>query len=182
MSKGTMQIVGRYMDGTSVVGYHVQDLEKCTGRRYTKEQVIYLIGRGIINNCEAQIYQDKVLLRGKGMRLEDLPVQQSDGSLSRTQNIGKVRKGTSAAAAMEQFMIVAYVVDGDRDAGFAIRNSAGHVKHIDRESALKLAKAGRIGNARYQEYNGRRILRSVGETRLHDLPHIPISQFKQARA
>lgn len=179
MSKDTMQIVGRYMDGTSVVGYHVQNLESGKSHRYTKEQIIYLVGRGVITNCTAQIYKDKVLLRGVGMSLENLPVQKSDGSLSRTDNIGKVRKGTSAADAMQQVMIVGSVVRGNHTVGYTIQNAAGYTKQIDRGSALALAKAGKIGNARYQESNGRAILRSNGVTNLAALPSVSIDELKR---
>lgn len=164
-------IVGRYMNGTEVTGYHLQSIETGKAGKYTREQVVFLVGRGQVTNCQGQIYQDKVILRGVGMSLDDLPVKQESGELQRTSNIGKVRRGTSAEDAMTQFLIVGSIVNGRSTIGYVIRNSGGQTKKIDRETALNLAKNNRLGNARVQEYNGKIILRGVG-TNLSDLPTI----------
>ena len=163
MAKRTeYQIVGRYMDGKEVTAYHLQSVDTGKSGKYTKEQVYYLVGRGQITNCEGGLYKDKVLLRGVGVSLDDLPVQQEDGSLRRTDNIGKVRKGTSAADAMTQFMIVGTLVSGRNTVGYVIRNAGGATTNVNREQLLALASQGRIGNARVQNYNGKKLLRGVG--------------------
>lgn len=164
-------IVGRYMNGTEVTGYHLQSIETGKAGKFTREQVIFLVGRGQVTNCQAQLYQDKVILRGVGISLDELPVKQESGELQRTGNIGKVRKGTQVEDAMTQFLIVGSIVNGRSTIGYVIRNSGGQTKKIDRETALNLAKNNRLGNARVQEYNGKIILRGVG-TNLSDLPTI----------
>lgn len=174
-SRVEYQIVGRYMDGKEVTGYHLQSMESGKAGRYTREQVAYLVGRGQVTNCSAQIYQDKLLLRGVGMSLDDLPVQQENGGLSRTDNIGKVRKGTSAADAMTQFMLAGTIVNGRNTVGYVIKNSAGQTKNINRATLIELARGGRIGNARVQESNGKLILRGVG-VNLNELPSISADQ------
>lgn len=162
MAKRTeYQIVGRYMDGKEVTAYHLQSVDTGKSGKYTKEQVYYLVGRGQITNCEGGLYKDKVLLRGVGISLDDLPVQQEDGSLSRTSNIGRVRRGTTAADAMTQFMIVGTLVRGRNTLGYIIQNAGGATKQIDRNQMLQLAEAGKIGNARVQNYNGKKLLRGV---------------------
>lgn len=163
------------MDGKEVTGYHLQSMDTGKSGRYTKEQVAFLVGRGQVTNCQGQIYQDKLLLRGVGISLDDLPVKQENGGLSRTDAIGRVRKGTSAADAMTQFIITKSIVNGRNTVGYEIQNAGGQTKYINREKALELAKAGRIGNARYQESNGRRILRGQS-TNLNDLPQITVEQ------
>lgn len=155
------QIVGRYMDGKEVTAYHLQSLDNGKAGRYTREQVAYLVGRGQVTNCEGQIYQDKLLLRGKGMSLEDLPVKQENGELSRTDNIGKVRRGTSASGAMEQVLIVGTLKRGRNTVGYVVQNAGGGQRNIEREQLLSLAKEGRIGNARTQMYQGKMILKGV---------------------
>ena len=105
------QIVGRYMDGKEVTGYHLLSLESGKAGRYTKEQVAFLTGRDQITNCEGQIYKDKLLLRGVGISLDSLPVQQENGTLSRTDSIGRVRRGTSAEDAMTQLMLIGYIMN-----------------------------------------------------------------------
>lgn len=172
------QIVGRYMDGKEVTAYHLQSIDTGKAGRYSREQVAYLVGRDQITNCIGQIYQDKLLLRGKGMSLEDLPVQQENGTLSRTDNIGKVRRGTSASAAMEQFLIVGTIKSGRNTVGYVIQNAGCGLKRVKRQQVIELAKAGKIGNARVQTYQGRELLRGVG-CNLDELPSSIIDEAGQ---
>lgn len=163
------QIVGRYMDGKEVTAYHLQSLESGKAGRYTREQVCYLVGRDQITNCTGQIYGDKVILRGKGMSLEDLPIQQENGSLSRTTLVGKVKKGTSADDAMTQLRIVGTLKSGRNTVGYIVQNAGCATKKLKREQVIELAKQGKIGNARVQNYNGSVLLRGV-DCNLDELP------------
>lgn len=156
------QIVGRYMDGKEVTAYHLQSLSTGKAGRYTREQVVYLVGRGQITNCEGQIYQDKVILRGKGVSLESLPVKQEDGALSKTDSLGKIRKGASAADAMTQVMIVGTLVRGRNVLGYVVENAGGGQHQVKRDVLLDLASKGKVGNARTQTYKGTVILKGIG--------------------
>lgn len=169
------QIVGRYMDGTEVVGYHLQSMETGKAGRYSREQVAYLVGRSQVTNCQGQIYKDKLLLRGIGMSLDDLPVKQENGGLTRTDNIGKVRSNTSTEDAMTQFMVVKSIVNGRNVIGYTIRNAGGAERNISRNKMIELAQSGRIGNVRFQTSNGKAILRGVGIS-LNELPSITAEQ------
>jgi len=177
MAKATeYAIVGRYMDGKEVTGYHLQNAESGKNQRFSREQVAFMVGRKQITNCSGQIYQDKLILRGVGISLDDLPVQQeSTGELSRTDNIGKVRKGTSAEDAMNQYIIVASIVNGRDTLGYVIQNAGGATAQINRDKLLALAKESKIGNARVQMYNGKYLLRGVG-CNLNELPVIGVPQ------
>ena len=163
------QIVGRYMSGKEVVGYHLQSIDTGKSGRYTKEQVCWLVGRDQITNCTGQIYQDKVLLRGKGMSLEDLPVQYDDGDTRNMEQLGKIRRGTSVPNAMEQFMIVGTIKSGRNTVGYVVQNAGCGIKKLKRQQVIELASAGKIGNARVQNYNGNVLLRGVG-CNLDELP------------
>lgn len=44
----TYQIVGRYMDGKEVTGYHLQSMDTGKSGRHTREQVVFLVGKGQI--------------------------------------------------------------------------------------------------------------------------------------
>ena len=155
------QIVGRYMDGKEVTAYHLQSIDTGKSGRYTREQVAYLVGRGQITNCIGQLYQDKVILRGNGMNLDDLPVQYEDGKSRNMDKLGRVKKGTDVADAMTQFMIIGTIKSGRNVVGYVIQNAGCGVKRIKRQQLLELAEAGRIGNARVQNYKGRTILRGI---------------------
>lgn len=168
------------MDGKEVTGYHLQSMDNGKAGRYTREQVAFLVGKGQVTNCQGQIYQDKVILRGVGMSLDDLPVQQENGTLSRTAIVGKVRKGATAADVMTQFVIVGCITNGRNTVGYIIRNAAGQTKQISREDALRLSKDGKVGNARVQEYNGRILLRGVG-VNLNELPVTQVNKPKEVQ-
>lgn len=163
------QIVGRYMNGKEVTAYHLQSLSTGKNGKYTREQIAYLVGRGQITNCEAQIYQDKLLFRGKGMNIDDLPVQKENGELTRTSGLGKVKKGTAAGDAMTQMIIVKTIVSGRNTMGYVVQNAGGGVKNYSREDVMRLAQSGKIGNARVQNYKGKWLLRGVG-CNLNELP------------
>lgn len=156
------QIVGRYMDGKEVTAYHLQSLDTGKAGRYTREQVAYLVGRGQVTNCEGQIYQDKLLLRGKGISLEELPVQQENGDLTRADSLGKIRRGTNAHDALTQVMIIGSIVRGRNVLGYVIQNAGGGQARVERDRLIEMARAGRVGNARVQMYNGKPILKGVG--------------------
>lgn len=177
-ARASYQIVGRYMDGSEVTGYHLMDIGTGKNRRYSKEQVAFLVGKGQVTNCSGQIYQDKLLLRGVGMSLEDLPVHQEGKGMTRTDSIGKVRKGTTAAEAMTQMMIVGTIKNGRETIGYVLQNSGGAVRKFRRDDILKLAADGRIGNARVQNYNGRVLLRGVGV----NLDELPVENVATAKS
>lgn len=163
------QIVGRYMAGKEVTGYHLQSLENGKSGKFSREAVAYLVGRDQITNCKGQVYNQQLLLRGEGMSLEDLPVQQEDGMLTRTDSLGHIRRGTSAADAMTQVMLVAVVAKGRTAIGYYVQNAGGAKQKLDRATVMKMAQKGQIGNARVQLSNGQAILRGVG-CDLRDLP------------
>lgn len=164
------QIVGRYMDGKEVTAYHLQSMESGKSGRYTREQVCYLVGRGQITNCEGQIYADKLILRGKnGINLDELPVQQEDGRLRNTESVGKIRKGATAGDIMTQVRIIGSIKSGRNTVGYILQNSGGSTMEVTRDKLLELVQAGRIGNARLQNYNGKILLRGIG-CNLDELP------------
>ncbi|MBR1454161.1 MAG: hypothetical protein IJ593_05910 [Lachnospiraceae bacterium] len=173
------QVVGRYMNGPEVVGYHLQSIETGKSRRYTKEQFAFLVGRGQVTNCDGQINEDKMLFRGVGISLNDLPVVREDGTVVRTDNIGNIRRGTTAEQAITQFTVIKSIVSGTKVIGYVVRNAGGGTKNISRDDTFKLAKLGRIGNMRCQEYNGKVILRGVN-TDLNALPKVQASELRQA--
>ena len=153
-------IVGRYMDGKEVVGYHLHSMETGKAGRYSKEATAFLVGNDQVMNCTGQVFKGELLLRGNGIKLNDLPVKQENGDLSRTDNIGKVRRGTSASDAMTQVKIVAVLVNGRNTWGYIVQNAGGARITVVKEELLEAAKEGKIGNARVQNYTDK----STGKT------------------
>lgn len=66
------KIVGKYMSGKEVTGYHLKTSEAGKTGRYGKDEVAFLVGKGQIKDVKAQLYQDKVLFRGIG----DVPTKE----------------------------------------------------------------------------------------------------------
>lgn len=173
------QIVGRYMTGSDVTGYHLQSIDTGKSGQFTRDQVCFLVGRGQITNCTAQLYNDKVLLRGNGIKLDDLPIIREDGELRNSDGLGKIRKGTSAVEAVEMFNIVGTIKAGNSVIGYVIQNAGGGIKRIKRPQLLQLADAGKIGNARVQNNNGEMMLRGVG-VNIDELPSENVSAKNEA--
>lgn len=166
------------MDGTSVTGYQMQSIETGKSGKFTREQAAFLVGRGQVTNCDASIYQDKVIFKGIGVSLESLPIIR-DGKVSNTDRIGHVRRDVTPEQAVNQLMISGVIVSGRNTVGYVIRNAGGQEKKIKREDCLKLASQNRLVNARIQNYNGKVILRGVG-VNLNELPVINVGKENQA--
>lgn len=160
--KVSYSIVGRYMNGKEVTGYQIQST-KGESKRVTREQLCLLVGRGDITNCTGQVYKKKVILKGKGININDLPiVDEKNSKVKNTDKIGAVKKGTSNTDAVNQLMIVRKLVSGGKPVGYVLRNAGGAERKIKRDEVVTLAKNGGIGNARVQMYKGKPLLRGVG--------------------
>lgn len=173
-------MVGRYKQGNEIVAYHLQSLDTGKAGKYSREQVIYLIGRGQVSNCTAQLYKDGVIIRGVGMNLESLPVVQTDNngaSTVKNANIQNVRKSATQQQILEQVAIIAEIKDGSKKWGFLVQNNAGAKKACSRAQIVKLAEMGRISNARVQQDRGQTLLRGAGGTNLTALQSIQLSEL-----
>lgn len=171
MAKRTEYVlVGRYMDGRRVTGYHLQDISTGKNGQYSVDQFAYLVGRGQVTNCTGQIYQDTVLYRGaNGTEINSLPVQHADGSLSRADGAGHLRKGDTAQDAMNKLMLVGKIVQGRNTVGFVVRNMGGQTKNLSYNDTFELVRAGRVGNAKAQMYEGKPLIKGNG-VNLNELP------------
>lgn len=170
------EIVGRYMSGNEVTGYHLLCMDANKNGKYTKEQVCFLTGKGAITNCTGQLYKDKVLLRGVGISLDDLPVEQDNGSLKRVDGTGRIKKGSSNVDIITQVNIVKAIVIGRATVGYVVQNRGGGYGYLYYNQAVEKAMNGGIGNARAQLYNGKRIMRGIG-TNLNELPKVTPEQL-----
>lgn len=165
-------IVGRYMnEKKEVIAYELQSIEASKSGRYTREQVAYLVGRGQVTNCEGQIYGDKLLLRGVGMNLNDLPVIYSNGKSRNMDLAGHQYKDNTTAETLNQVMITKVIRFGRNVIGYEIQNIGGQTKNINREQAISLALQKRIGNAiAFKSGDGYMLRAAKG----YDLSNLPV--------
>lgn len=68
------KLIGRHIKGTRTAYYTLLS-ENGETAQYTEEQLVYLVGRQQVINLDAQLYKDKVLFRGVGCDIRNLPVQ-----------------------------------------------------------------------------------------------------------
>ena len=166
------QIVGRQMAGKEATGYYIQSSEDGREKLLTREQIIYLVGRGQITNCTGQIYQDKVLLRGEGISLESLPVIGDNGEM---RNLSRVPKGKTAQDLVNMIQITARIRDGRRAIGYMVKNYGGQEAKWSRNKVLEFAQNNKIVNAKAQTHNGKIILKGHN-CDLTALPEITVEQ------
>ena len=70
---------------------------------------------------------------------------------------------------MTKLNVVKALVSGRNVVGYVVTNAGGGSFKVSRQKMFELAKAGKLGNVRYQESNGKPILRGVG-VNLNQLP------------
>lgn len=179
------RVTGRYMDGQKIVGYHLVG-EDGSQAQETKDRVIYLIGKGLISNMRIQIGSDKeIIIRGKGINLNNLPVFDSGKNQFRhngvsqqaaNTNVSTTKSSVSDANPMGQYEIVKRIMMKNKCLGYEVQDRSGHVSRKKREEVIKLATQKLLSNAVAQRYTKPEdgsvaiILRGVG----CDLAKLPI--------
>lgn len=180
-------IVGRYMDGTRVVGYHLK-LSNGTHRRYSREALAFLVAKGVVLNCSGRIEESNggsIQFCGKnGTVLTDLPIQKvselpkkkKEFNEESHQHMEKVLKSEEAKVAITH--LVCHDDDSRVILGYIVKNANNHQQYVDRQSIKKIAACGLILNARVQKANGKVILRSSDDNaKLTDLPKVKYSKI-----
>lgn len=180
MRGNTYEVTGRYMNGTVVCGYNIVDTNG-ENKRVTREQLIFLLGKGVISNCTGQIYGNQVIIRGLGgLNINELPIIDIVN--------GKVRNGSevtnvnpskeSVSNIFKQVSLTSRIMKGKTNIGFEVRTHGGTKIRLSREEILDLASKKLVTNAVVQNYNNKgvkkKILRGVGIDIREDLPVINI--------
>lgn len=155
--EGQLKVVGRYMDGSKIVGYHVSGANG-GGDRVTTEQLYSLIKKGQIQNVTAQLYNGKPLFRGAdGFKMSDLPVydikkgeyKNTSGDIRGKKDNGSLGKLTAKVRLMVGNTLVAVVcTDGSNTE-----------RVVPKRKFEELAFNGNIYNAKAQTYKGKLLIR-----------------------
>lgn len=155
-------IVARYMDGVNVIGYHLID-SNGNGLTVTKEDVKQLALNKMLLNAVGQRYKDDIVIKGINCKLSELPViDVSSGKLKGNDIRGKMD--------LYKFKIVGRITKGKNTIGYVLRDPQGMERKVKRSDVLKLAREGKLSNARAQAYNGKLLLRGVG----FELAQLPV--------
>lgn len=167
------QLTGRYIDEKtkSIVGYHLQSIESGKEGKYSRNQFCYLVGRGQVTNCTGSVSGGRVIIRGKGINIDELPIV----AVKRDEIKGSVasgagaRKGAPETSDVSKFRLVGKIKAGNSFIGFVISNAGNGEKKINKDQLIALIQQGRVSNVKYQNYQGRQLLRGVGCS-LNELP------------
>ena len=173
------------MTGSTVVAYHLvgADGSQMTA---TKERIIYMIGKGMVENMRLQVNGDDMILRGKGVNLNMLPVFDTEKGDFRgnqaSQNAATTSvspKKNSGVNPMGQLRITMRMMFKTSCIGYVVVDHSGQEKKLSRNRVMELASQKLISNAVIQNYtptNGgpsQVILRGV-ECDLGSLPVIAV--------
>ena len=129
-------VTGRYMDGQKLIGYHLVG-EDGSQAQVSKEQVIWLIGKGAISNMRLQIGTNKeIIIRGKGVNLNNLPVfdqgkqqfRNTDASQAAANSkVSVARSNVSDANPMGQYKILKRIMYKNNCLGYEVVDHSGKV-------------------------------------------------------
>ena len=172
-NRNIYRLTGRYLHGTKVVGYHAVKIDDAKSEKFSRDQVIFLTGRGQVENCRGQIYQDKVILQGVGCNLDKLPVRQVGDNVNREKDQSK-NTNTLNKLGRQEFRIEKIITQGNNLKGFQLKHRSGQIVNMKTSQVIKLAKDGKLENANYTNTNGKPSLKGT-EMDLSKLPKIQIS-------
>ncbi len=183
----TYRVTGRYMNGSTVDSYHLvgEDGSQVVAG---KDQIVYLIGRGQIENMRIQTNGGEIIIRGRGINLNNLPVFDMAKGNFRGNQASQQAASTNVAPrknsginAMGQLKITKRIMYKTTCLGYMVMDMSGKEKMLRREKVLKLATEKLISNAIVQRYtpkgstNTALILRGVG-CDINALPVVTVDQ------
>lgn len=157
------EILGRIMNGTTVVAYVLYDLIDNTISPVSKQVTEQYALNKQIYNCTAQIYNNTINMKGIQCKLNKLPKYNADCTL--------VRKDTKKKCNISDIMLVGKVQQGRLITDYIVTLMSNPKQHlrVSRNNIMKLARENRIINAKAQLNCGNELLRAKDGYNLSDL-------------
>lgn len=184
----TYRVTGRYMTGSTVTAYHLVGED---GRQFvaSKERIIFLIGKGAVENMRIQTNGDDMILRGKGINLNNLPVYDINKNNFRGNQASQTAAATNVAPKknsgvnpMGQFKLTKRIMYKTNCLGYIVTDLSGQEKKFSRKRVVELATQRLLSNAIVQRYTpkgateSQLILRGVG-CDISTLPTVAVDQY-----
>lgn len=170
------RVTGRYMAGSEISAYHLVGSDG-SSLVVNRDKAILMISRGLIENMRVQYSGDSVIIRGKGINLNNLPVFDINKSQFRGTNApqtGTTKKTSSNP--LSQYRITKRIMYKTSCVGYVVQDASGREAKLNRDKTISFAVKGLIANAEAQKYTpsgsteARLILRGVG----CDLKSLPV--------
>ena len=167
------RVTGRYMDGQRLIGYHLVG-EDGSQAQESKERVIWLIGKGLITNMRVQIGTDKeVIIRGKGINLNKLPVfdqgkqQFRNNEVSQTVSNSKVSVANSNVKdinKMGQYTVRRRIMYKNQCLGYEVSDYSDSTRlaRMSRDKVIELAAQKLMSNV----VAHKSLVKETGETKI----------------
>lgn len=170
----TYRAVGRYMSGSKVTGYH---LLRRDGKQLavTKDRAIYMIGKGLVENMRIQANKSDLIIRGKGVNLNTLPIYDENKQGFRDNKASQAAANSAVQPKvgdvtnlMGQYTITKRIMHKTSCLGYVVVDHSGKERRFSRKHTINLAIQKLISNAVVQKYNApgeskpRLILRGAG--------------------
>ena len=159
------RIIGRSLCGVKVIGYMLENVMTFERGIYSKKQTEELALNKQIVNCTAQIYKDKIIIKGIRCKLVELPDFNENGIQIKKKHMEDKHTIVIVSRVMRGKHNLAYVLE------YRINNNTIDTRTLEREKVLNMAREGLIENARVQKLNNRYLLRGV-KCELSQLPVI----------
>lgn len=182
----TYTVTGRYMEGQSLTGYHLVGSDG-SQLREGRDRIIYLISKGLIDNMRTQSDgKGNLIIRGKGVNLNNLPVfdvaKQSFRNNSASQQVANTNvkpKKNSGINPMGQYTVIKRIMFKNTCLGYLVKDYSGKEVRIRRDKAIELALKQLLSNVTAQKCcnNGTQniILRGKG-CNLNSLPMLLVNE------
>lgn len=150
------EIIGRVLKGTSVMAYRIKDRTDNSTSIVEKSIVEQLTLNRQIYNCNAQIYNDIVNMKGVNCKLNKLPKFTMNG-----EPVPEVEKPKKKAPA--DLKLIGKVQNGRKISDYIVvaLNDTSKKMKVPKDTVIQLAQDGRILNAKIQMNNGVPMLRGA---------------------
>lgn len=176
------RVVGRYMAGSTVTSYHLVGSDG-SQVHVTKDRLVYMIVKGLVENMRVQASGSEMILRGKGINLNKLPIYDEKKQEFRGNEASQGAASTNVAPKrgsgvnpMGQLKITKRILYKTSCLGYMVVDFSGKEMKLSREKVIDLARERLISNATVQRYNEpgvskpKLILRGAG----CDLTELPV--------
>lgn len=158
------EIIGRVLQGTTVIAYILQNKANGTIGTMEKGIVEQLALNKQIYNCTAQIYNGIVNLKGINCKLSKLP--KYDMNCNRVEDTSNQKKKLRA-----DLKLVGKVQSGRVISDYIVSSiyEPNKLMKLPRDTVIKLAQEGRLVNAKSQMNGNEAMLRGVAGVNLAQL-------------